>query len=162
MFNVQKIDQVGFVVKDLDKTVEYYWKTLGIGPWSFFDLGPGNKTTYHGKPCEFLVKIACAQVGPLMLELIQPVSGPTPHMDFLKARGEGMQHLGIVIEGMEQVEEMKKLGYEEIAGAYNIGGEDGYGVYFDTEKTLGTTIELIHFSSQGLPAFNKVYPEPKE
>jgi len=160
--NIKKIDQVGFVVKDVEKTAEYYWTVLGIGPWSFFELGPGNKTTYHGEPCELLVKIAVAQVGPLMLELIQPVSGPTPHMDFLKTKGEGIQHLGIVVDGMEQVEEMKRLGYKELAGAYNIGGEDGFGVYFDAEKELGTTIELIRFSSQGAPCFDKIYPDPNE
>ncbi|MGI5891701.1 MAG: VOC family protein [Bacillota bacterium] len=158
-FNITKIDQIGFVVGDVDKTVEYFWNELGIGPWSFFELGTGlDKHECYGKPCEFLCKIATAQLGPLMLELIQPVSGATPHMKFLKSRGDGLQYLGIVIYDLEQIEEMKKLGYKEIASAFGIGGKDGYGVYFDTEKDLGTIIELIHFD--GPPNFYKIYPDP--
>ena len=27
------VAQIAFVVKDLDRTVEAYWKVFGIGPW---------------------------------------------------------------------------------------------------------------------------------
>jgi len=32
------IAQIALVVKDLDKTVEKYWKVFGIGPWHFYTM----------------------------------------------------------------------------------------------------------------------------
>jgi hypothetical protein len=30
------VAQIAFVVKDLDSTVEAYWKNFGIGPWHYY------------------------------------------------------------------------------------------------------------------------------
>jgi len=155
---VKKIAQIAIVVKDLDKTVEYYWNKLGIGPWCFSELGPGLDKECYGEPCEFSFKIASAKIGSLMLELIQPVSGETPQMKFLKARGEGLYSLGIFIDDIAQLEDMKKLGYKQIVSIFGIGGKDGFAVYFDTEKDIGAVIGLMHID--GLPDYYKFYPEP--
>lgn len=158
---INNIAQVGFVVGDAEKSAEYFWNNFGIGPWTFFELGTGlDKTECYGRPCEFLYKIATAQIGTLILELIQPVSGNTPHMDFLKNRGDGLHHLGVVVEGAEQLDKMKKLGYKELVSAYGIGGKEGYVVYYDTMEDLGMILELIHFDVPS--AFYKIYPEAVE
>jgi len=159
--NTPKIDIIGFVVNDVDKTAEYFWNKFAIGPWAFFELGPGlDKTECYGKHCEFSYKVAAAQLGPIMLEIVQPVSGATPQMEFLKTKGEGLFNLGIIVEEIAKVEEMKKLGYQEIVSAFGVGGKDGFGVYFDTVKDLGATLELFHPVAP--PNFYKIYPEPQE
>lgn len=158
---INNIAQVGFVVGDVERSAEYFWKNFSIGPWAFFELGPGlDKMECYGRPCDFSYKIATAQLGVLKLELIQPVSGNTPHMEFLKNRGDGLHHLGVVVEGTEQLDKMKKLGYKELVSAYGIGGKEGYGVYYDTMEDIGVILELIHFDAP--PAFYKIYPEASE
>jgi len=158
---IDNISLIGFVVGDAERSAEYFWKNFGIGPWAFFELGPGlDKTECYGHSCEFSFKIATAQLGALKLELIQPLSGQTPHMEFLQTRGGGLFHLGTVIDSQEQLAMMKKLGYKEITSAYGIGGKEGYGVYYDTMEDLGVILELIHFDAP--PAFYKIYPETGE
>ncbi len=164
MFNIQAINQVGIVVRDVDKAVEYYWQKFGIGPWQIMTFGPGSKKlTYYGEPCSFVLRIALAQVGPLMLELLEPVSGPTPHQDFLEQHGEGVQHLGIFVERLDQAAEMMyKLGYKEISGAYGFGTKgDGAAAYFGTDDQLGTLLELIEMPAE-MPPAEKIYPDPGE
>lgn len=160
--NIQAINQVGIVVRDLDKAMERYWEEFGIGPWAVFSFGPGiKKTTYRGEPCSFELKIAMAQVGPLMLELLQPVSGTTPHQEFLDQHGEGLQHVGVFVERIDEaVEQVRQLGYQEISAAYGITSSgEGAGVYFDTLGALGTLLELIEMPSQ-MPPPERVYPTP--
>ncbi len=161
--NLEAVHQIGIVVKDIDVSVERYWKEFGIGPWQIFTFGPGaKKLTYHGEPSAFALKIAMAQVGPLLIELLQPLSGSTPHQDFLDQKGEGLQHLGVFVPSLEQAAAvMHTLGYKEISGAYGFGREgDGAAAYFDTENNLGTLLELIEMP-QEMPPAEKVFPENK-
>lgn len=145
------IDHIGFVVKDLEKAVEHFEKKFGVGSWSFFTFGPGiGRQTYYEKDCSFELKIAKAKLGPIVLELIQPVSGKTPHQDFLETKGEGVQHFGFLVDDVEKhVEIMKSYGYEMSSGAFDFGEKkDGAGVYFNTEKDLGIQLEFIHMPSE--------------
>jgi len=160
---VQNISQIGLVVKDIDEKAKYFWDKFGIGPWYFMEFGPDvEETTYYGKPAPFKLKLAMAQVGSIQLELIQPVSGDTPHMDFLNSNREGLNHLGIFVDGMEQVEDFKSLGYKMPSSAIGFGEKkDGFGVYFDTEKDCGVLFELIHLP-EGEFSFYKVYPPVNE
>jgi hypothetical protein len=101
-----------------------------------------------------------AQVGPITLELIQPLTGPSPHEEFLAQHGEGLHHLGIYVEDAEKhAEEMRELGYEEILYARGLGPKgDGAAIYFDTLKSFGTLLEFIEpAKSRGAP--ERVYPE---
>lgn len=163
--NIKNIDHVGYVVKDLDKAVKYYWEMLGIGPWEFMEFGPNvKKYRYYGQDSSLLLKIAEAKVGDISIELIEPVSGPSPHRDFLEKRGEGMQHLGILVDSYQDVEEMKKLGFKVMIEALDIGNNnDGFGVYIDTEKELGCVLELCLYPADGSDIlYYKTYPDPNE
>jgi methylmalonyl-CoA/ethylmalonyl-CoA epimerase len=160
--NIQAINQIGIVVRDLEKAVEHYWKDLGIGPWVFITLGPGvKKLAYHGEPCPHVVKAAMAQIGALQIELLEPVSGKSPHQDYLEQRGEGVQHLGIIVENLDQAaQEMKQLGYQEIMSAEGfLPNGEGAAIYFDTQSNLGTLLELIKLPNE-MPAPEKIYPPP--
>lgn len=163
-FSLNTINQIGIVVKDLDKTMEAYWNQFGIGPWRVYHLGPGMKDmTYYGKPCSFSLKVGVTRIGNLAIELLQPLSGPTPLKDFLEKHGEGMQHVGIVVENLEKaIAEMKQQGYEVIMSARGLGTKgDGGSAYFNTGESLGTLVEFIEMPEEMQPP-QRIYPEPKE
>ncbi len=106
--------------------------------------------TYYEEPCTFELNIAKTRLGPMVLELIQPVSGKSPHQDFLEARGEGVQHFGFLVGDVEEsIEIMKGYGYEMSSGAFDFGEKkDGAGVYFNTERDLGIQLEFIRLPSE--------------
>ena len=66
--------QIGMVVKNLDKVMEFYSSAFGIGPWLRRD-GETEAKAYDGKTYEYRVRTAFANLGPAQLELFQMVEG---------------------------------------------------------------------------------------
>jgi len=117
-FQITAVNQVGFVVKDIDKAMAAYWR-VGVGPWRVYTYGAPlvKDITYRGKPGDWRFLIALATLGGgFSLELIQPLSGDSIYSEFLEKHGEGgIQHLGIVVENLDRVvEEAQRAGYEVI------------------------------------------------
>src|SRR4030042_2586746 len=82
--------QIGVVVKDLRKAIEYYSQTFGLGPFQTVDFAPA-KHWLRGIPTPIRLNIGLCQWGPLQLELIEVVEGDIPHKWFLEGKGEGLQ-----------------------------------------------------------------------
>ena len=138
--------QVGVVVKDLDKTIEYF-SSLGIGPFEPLQRPPMVERRVRGKPADYKLKIALAQLGQIQLELIQPVQGECVQNEFLESKGEGIHHLGIFVDDLEkEVAELDKQGVKVIQSGRRATG-DGF-AYLDTSAIGGITIELIQWSSK--------------
>lgn len=99
--------QIGAVVPDLDKAVHYLTEVFGIGPFRVIDWPPAGRTDmnrfYYGEPAEFTARMAFAELGPIELELIQPVSGKSIWADFLRAKGGGLHHLRFNVDEVEPV-----------------------------------------------------------
>jgi len=92
---IPEVNQVGFVVENLEDGVERFQKLFGVTPWTEYRLEPPElvDTTYRGEPVEFGFRAALAYAGETNLELIEPTMGPNIYEDHLEAHGEGMHHL---------------------------------------------------------------------
>ncbi len=92
---------IGMVVRDMEKAIERF-AALGIGPFKPRILPAENRETYRGKPFNPAerVKIQITRIGNMELELIQPLEGPSPHREFLDVKGEGIQHLGFMVDDL--------------------------------------------------------------
>src|SRR4051794_41831500 len=73
------IRQIALVVADLEVAVRAYADALGIGPWNVYTIGAPAMTgmTYRGEPADFVIRHALAFSGEVMLELVQPIGGPS-------------------------------------------------------------------------------------
>ena len=156
------VAQVGFVVKDLDAAVENWVRMFGVGPWHFYTYGKPlvKKMSYHGKPIEYRMRLALANIGPLRIELIQPLEGDTVYADFVREHGYGMHHFGLLTDDMEgSLAQARAAGLAMTMDGAGYGKNgDGHYAYLDTEDALGTTIELIERPKGRVPT-EKVYPQ---
>jgi methylmalonyl-CoA/ethylmalonyl-CoA epimerase len=127
---IKSVDQVAVVVRDLDEAMRRYSEELGIAPWSVYTFTPEwiRDMTFRGREQPYSMKLAPAQVGETMYELIEPLDGPNSYQEFLDARGEGLHHLGLFVEDLDAT-----IG--EI-------GDGGY-AYFKTDGALGCVVEAI-------------------
>jgi methylmalonyl-CoA/ethylmalonyl-CoA epimerase len=134
-------DQIGMVVRDIQRTIEAYTRLLQWGPFEVFQRQYAESTaTYRGKPGNFKYVIALAQLGPIQLEFIQPLEGETIYSEFLKAGREGLHHFGFLIDHTEErIASMKEMGIEVLQSGKRPGRKYAY---MDTEPLLGTIIEL--------------------
>ena len=160
-FPIREVAQICLIVRDLDKAVENYWNIFGIGPWHFYTYGKPlvKRMTRNGKPCEYKMRVALSNIGPLRIELIEPLEGDTVYSEFVEQHGYGVHHLGVLTDNMsESLEEARRAGFTMTQDGAGFGpDDDGHYAYLDTEDSIGTTIELIERPKRRNPP-EKIYP----
>ena len=159
------VAQVGLVVKDLEMTVEAYWKLFGIGPWHFYTYGKPlvKRMSYHGQPTEYKMRVALSWLGPLRIELIEILEGETVYNEFIAKHGYGVHHFGLLVDDMPAaMAQAEAAGLTMTMDGAGFGlDDDGHYVYLDTEDAIGTTLELIARPQRRMPP-EKIYPEQPE
>lgn len=163
---ITHIDQVCFVVRDLDATLEAMTRLLGIGPFKCFTLDAPAlmETTLGGQPAPWSCRLAVTLVGRTQWEVVQPLQGETLQANHLKNRYEGAQHILIdTHDSFEGVQErLAALGFPvsqsarvnlpmQLAGltisapaalARAVATPFGYA---ETHDALGTALEVARF-----------------
>jgi catechol 2,3-dioxygenase-like lactoylglutathione lyase family enzyme len=134
-----EIHQVGVVVKDLDKTIEYL-TSLGLGPFTTSTvIHPA--ATVHGEKFFYQVRLAKSQQGPVELELIEYQKGKTIHKEFLDEKGEGLHHIKFTVKDINAtVDKFARIGIEALQQDRAVSG--GGMAYLDTAKIGGIIIEV--------------------
>jgi catechol 2,3-dioxygenase-like lactoylglutathione lyase family enzyme len=142
------VAQLALVVRDLDAALDR-WTALGYGPWRVYEYGENlARRRYRGADGTFAMLLAVSDGSP-QIELIQPLAGPSIYEDWLAAHGEGMHHVGIVVEDDfdAAVERLVAAGYPVIQAGDFGPAHDGRFSYHDTSAALGTIVELVRDSS---------------
>jgi len=131
------LENITVVVKDIDKTTEFLSRVCGIGPWETMEYAPTKDELMVGEP--FKLKFAFATLGPIVLQLTQPLEGKTLWSEFLESKGEGLHNLFYSVPNWEEVvAKFKEQGSRILAG----GSLDGKRwCIFDT-RPGGIIIEL--------------------
>lgn len=135
---------VGVVVKDIDKVIERL-SSLGVGPFEPYHKSLGIvspvERRLRGKPTDCKLKTMAAQIGPIVLELIQP-EGECIHSEFLDSKGEGLHHLGFYVDNLdEEVSRLAKQGLTPVMEASTTKGK--FCAYFEPEEVGGIILELV-------------------
>ncbi len=142
-----RLIHIGVVVRDMHKTIERL-AALGIGPFKPRILPPDAREKYRGKP--FIpsqrVTIQITKIGNMELELIQPIDGESPHQEFLDQKGEGIQHLGFIVNNLE--EDVKHLTAEGSTILLTSQFKGGGGVAYLDLDAAGLIVELVQPGSR--------------
>jgi hypothetical protein len=159
----RKIQQIAWLTRDLEKSMQAWIDVLQIGPWRVFRFTHETVTNLRvgGKPVEgpFEFRIAITHIGDTEIELIQPVHGPMIYQEYLDRRGEGLHHI------KEKISDESAPG---VVAAYEARGipvtQSGdffadFHVYLDTEPVLDFVYELGNCPYQDLPpGLVSIYP----
>jgi len=142
-----KFHHLSVVVRNMDAAVKFY-EFIGIGP--FKNYPPLKEYVQLKVPDEtgfFNLKFKIAQVGDIQIQLCQPGEGKSPYKDFLEKKGEGVYHLGFVVDDVDDSEaELKKMGLKVLSSGRR---EDGSGFsYLDTAEKAGVVL-LVRQSPGG-------------
>lgn len=133
------IDQVAFVVDDLEEAMDELIRLFGVEPWEVLEPAPPtlSETTYYGESVEFAFKHALADVGDVMIDLSEPLWGPSVYRDHLESQGPGPHHIAYFSwdeeETYEVVADLKDAGVEVAQSGVFAGTEFWY---FDTREQL--------------------------
>ncbi len=139
--------QIGVVVEDLDRVTKMLSEAFGIGPFRTICWPPADRTdvqkVYEGKPGNFTARMAFADLGPIELELIQPLEGQSIWADFLETHGEGIHHIRFNVPDLEPVvEHLARHGIKVAQMGSGLRPGTTW-ANFDTEDKIGFTIEVM-------------------
>lgn len=96
--------QRGYVVPDVRAAVADWTGRLGIGPFFVYPVPiPFLLLKVWGQEVTHQLHrhVVMGYSGAMQIELIEPTDAPSPYVDFLKARGPGLQHFGFLAEDFD-------------------------------------------------------------
>jgi len=141
-FEAARGSSVAVAVRDLGPVIELYEQGLGLGPFDHREVELSGATDGEGGKRPARVAIASAPLGVCEMELIETLEGRPHHADFLKERGEGMNHFNLDKRTAE--------GYlATLSGLYWRGIEPFWGLpftsfcYVETAPIGGVTFEVM-------------------
>ena len=137
--------QIGIIVKDAEKTASHYAEVFGIPKPVVVPIADDSfaNTNYRGQASAAKGKAAFFDLGPVQMELIEPVGTGSTWEEFLRTHGEGLHHIAIKTQAMgEACDFLASQGMETIQQG---GWDGGQYAYVDGSKQLGLILELLHF-----------------
>jgi len=135
------VTHIGLVVPDIEACVRNYERIFGFKAPAIGMTDTAEKThiLYKGKPTQARVRLVHIPMGPIRVELLQPVDGPSVWRDALD-RGGGVQHIAIhVKDGERELKALEAAGMPLIQQGDYTGGRY---TYVDSEKLLGVGLEF--------------------
>ncbi|MHA1111283.1 MAG: VOC family protein [Promethearchaeota archaeon] len=152
---IEKINQIGIVVPDMDKAIKFYQDVLGIGPINVLPREP-ETCELHGKETHFQLKTGFAFLSGMQLELIQVMEGTSAHSEFLEKNPHGgIHHVAVHSTDIEgDLKRYTDAGVKVIARGEYMGTQ---WAYLDSTEQSGLLLELIQ-----LPKRKKKKKKPKK
>ena len=128
---VTKLDHIGIAVKDMEEALAFYRDTLGIS---------SVKTEVIE---DQKVKVAFLPLGYTELELLESTSPDGPVAKFIEKRGEGIQHVAMRVENIEEaLKELKEKDVKLIDQEPRYGAGNARIAFLHPKATGGILLEL--------------------
>ena len=127
-----KIDHIGIAVKSLADAVKVYESMLGLkvsGYQTVEDQG---------------VNLAMIPLGDSRIELLEPLHAQSPIEKFMAKRGEGIHHIAVSVDNIEEaIERFKASGARLIDAVPRRGAHNSKIAFIHPSSTNGVLLELV-------------------
>ncbi|WP_224788980.1 VOC family protein [Pandoraea terrae] len=95
------IDQIGYLVDDLEESIGRWLKHMGVGPWTVF-RNVSLEGRYRGQPGTVTMDVALAYQGDIQIELIKVTNdAPSPYRDATGKPILGAHHVAWVVDDLD-------------------------------------------------------------
>jgi hypothetical protein len=144
--------QNGYVVHDWRRAAEHWSEVMGVGPFFVMEHIEFSTCLYRGKPATIDMSVAIAYSGDLQIELVQQHNdSPSIYTDHLARYGEGLQHVGAMVDDLDAVLDARGWRDRIIQGGATTVGQRF--AYVDVGAHPGAMLELIETTPAARSAF---------
>jgi methylmalonyl-CoA epimerase len=127
-----KIDHIGIAVKSLSETVKIYEDAIGLNVAGFDEVDEQG------------VRVAMLDIGESRIELLEPTRPDSPIEKFMTKRGEGLHHIAIRVDNIEQaLNRLKRAGVRLIDETPRPGAHDSRIAFVHPASMHGVLLELV-------------------
>lgn len=128
----EKVDHIGFAVRDIDSAIAFYSQTFGIGEWERIPMPERH------------MEVAATRMGDMLLELIAPTSDEAAFAKYLNERGPGMHHIAYKVNDIvAALAEIKARGVQLIDETPRPGLHDTLVAFLHPKSCQGVLVELV-------------------
>jgi methylmalonyl-CoA/ethylmalonyl-CoA epimerase len=127
-----KIDHIGIAVKSLTDALKVYEAAIGLKVSGFDEVDEQG------------VRVAMLTVGESRIELLEPTGSDSPIEKFMAKRGEGIHHIAVRVDDIEQtLERLKASGMRLIDQVPRRGAHNTRIAFIHPASTHGVLLELV-------------------
>ena len=128
----EKVDHIGFAVRDIDSAIAFYSQTFGISDWERIPMPERH------------MEVAATRIGDVLLELIAPTSDEAAFAKYLNERGPGMHHIAYRVNDIvAALAEIKARGVQLIDETPRPGLHDTLVAFLHPKSCQGVLVELV-------------------
>jgi methylmalonyl-CoA/ethylmalonyl-CoA epimerase len=128
----EKVDHIGFAVRDIDSAIAFYSQTFGISEWERIPIPERH------------MEVAATRMGDMLLELIAPTSDEAAFAKYLNERGPGMHHIAYRVNDIvAALAEIKARGVQLIDETPRPGLHDTLVAFLHPKSCQGVLVELV-------------------
>ena len=128
---ITALDHIAVAVPDLENAIKRFMEDFGL-PFNGTEDVESAKTSTAFFP-----------LPPTNIELIHPLNGEGPVAKFLEKKGGGLHHLCFRSDNIhEDVERLKKKGYQFLADEPTPGAHDSLVIFIHPKSCDGVLIEI--------------------
>lgn len=133
------------VTSDIEAALVHWTRDLGAGPFFVFDVPVLPGQLYYGTPTEVSMRVGFGFSGGVLIELLQQTNdGPSPFLDFVRERSEGLHHIMPRTDFDIGHRRLSAAGHKIAFSGAMPGGERF--CLFDTRAANGSYVELMELS----------------
>ena len=127
-----KLDHIGIAVKSLADAVKVYENTIGL------------KVSGYETVEDQGVNLAMIPLGDSRIELLEPLHVESPIGKFMAKRGEGIHHIAVSVDNIEEaLERFKAAGARLIDTVPRRGAHNSKIAFIHPSSTHGVLLELV-------------------
>ena len=127
-----KIDHIGIAVKSLAEAMKVYEGAIGLKVSGFDQVDDQG------------VRVAMLNIGDSRIELLEPTGPESPIQKFMTKRGEGIHHIAVRVDDIEQaLEQLKSSGIRLIDSVPRPGAHNTRTAFIHPSSTHGVLLELV-------------------
>jgi methylmalonyl-CoA/ethylmalonyl-CoA epimerase len=134
--------QLAYVPVDFDQALDFWTKTMGVGPFLQLKHIRVPSARYRGRATQFDFSVSLAQWNDLQIELIQAHDDvPSVYTEWLKSGHEGLHHVCLLVDDMKHARSVCQDAAVEVVQEIMLDG--GEAIYVDTGGGPGTLVEIL-------------------
>jgi methylmalonyl-CoA/ethylmalonyl-CoA epimerase len=128
---IKKVDHIGIAVKSLEVTLPFYVDVLNL-PLLGIEEVESEK-----------LRVAFLKAGETKIELLEPTSAESTIAKFIEKRGEGIHHVALGVESIEErIKELKEKGIRMVQDEPKLGAGGAHVAFMHPKSALGVLYEL--------------------
>ena len=126
------IDHIGIAVRSISDALKVYEDVLGLKVSGYEDVVDQG------------VRVAMLPLGESRIELLEPLHGQSPVEKFMAKRGEGIHHIAVRVDDIEQaLEKFRAAGARLIDATPRRGADNSKIAFIHPGSVHGVLLELV-------------------